>query len=96
MHYSLRIERNLIYGCHESWNEQTHLFLADKCVLRGRGVSRPNLTFVPGASVGGYWEVQSGLHWSDSFTFPFNVGDSTRAGEGYRLVAEIAKGNKPL
>jgi len=40
--------------------------------------------------------VKSGLHWSDSFTFPFNVGDSTRAGEGYRLVAEIAKGNKPL
>ena len=40
--------------------------------------------------------AQSGLHWSDSFTFPYNIGDITRAGEGYRLIAEIGKGAKPL
>ena len=40
--------------------------------------------------------TKNGIHWGDNTGAPYNIGDSTLAAEGFRLVAERLAGAKPI
>lgn len=40
--------------------------------------------------------AKNGLHWGDNVAAPYNIGDSTLGGEGFRLIAERLAGAKDI
>ena len=36
--------------------------------------------------------MQNGVHYASTSQYPFNVGDSTRSAEAWRLISNVVKG----
>jgi len=38
------------------------------------------------------WLTQNGMHYGSANTYPYNIGDSTRSAEAWRLIATTVRG----